>query len=74
MSKADHQIAPILVGAEQAAGLLSVSKRHFLSLDSGGKIPASLKLGARRVWSVQTLRAWVEQGCPHRDTMISEGN
>ena len=56
----------LLVGAAEAAELCGVSKRHWLSLDSAGKIPLSVKLGSRRLWSVDSLRQWVQQGCKPR--------
>lgn len=63
------QLEPVLLGAEDAAALLSISKRHFLSLDSSGRIPASIKLGKRRLWSVETLKEWVRSDCPARDAV-----
>ncbi len=57
----------ILVSAEKAARLLDISKRHFLSLESSGQVgPVAVKLGARRLYSVDELRAWAAAKCPTR--------
>jgi len=58
---------PLLVDGEAAARLLGISVRHLLSLDSGGRIPQPVRLGRRRLWVVEELRAWARAGCPARD-------
>ena len=58
----------ILVDSETAAGMLSISKRHFLAQENSGKIgPMGVKLGARKLFCVSELQAWAAAGCPSRE-------
>ncbi|MEX2671909.1 MAG: hypothetical protein WD294_07355 [Phycisphaeraceae bacterium] len=60
-------VHPVLLGAESAASMLSLSRRYFLTADASGRIgPRSIKIGRRRLWSVDELRTWAAAGCPHR--------
>ena len=58
---------PILVDTVAAAGLLSISPRHLISLDNSGRLgPMPIKLGARKLFAVEDLKNWVAAGCPAR--------
>jgi len=60
--------APLLVDARDAARLLGIGRTLFLQLDNSGRLgPLGLKLGKRRLWSVEELRAWVQAGAPRRE-------
>lgn len=62
----------LLVDAAAAAELLSVSKRHFLSLDATGRLgPMKVRLGNRALWGVRELQAWTDAACPARDKWLS---
>jgi len=61
------QAAPLLVDAVEAARLCGVSRAHWLSLGSSGRIPAPLNLGRRTLWRVIDIERWVAAGCPSRD-------
>lgn len=63
-------------GAATAPGLLGdletvrsvifgnrISGRHILRLADSGKLPWGLKLGGRRLWNLDELRTWVNEGC-----------
>lgn len=44
------------------------SVRHIQRMNSAGHLPKPLKLGARVVWSLDELRAWIAAGAPDRAT------
>jgi hypothetical protein len=58
---------PLLVAAPAAARLCGMSASGWRKLDAQGLVPRSLRIGRRRLWSVETLRSWRDLGCPHRD-------
>jgi len=58
---------PLLVDAVGAAKLLSISPEYLWQLDRDGKIPLPIKLGRRKLWSVEELKQWVDDGCLRRD-------
>lgn len=58
----------LLVGTDEAARLLSMSRRSFERIDSNGKLgPLPVRiLGGRPLWGVEELQTWVRAGCPTR--------
>jgi len=58
---------PLLVDSTNAARLCGVCRRYFLQLDAQGRIPAPVRLGKRKLWSVQALQKWAAEGCPQRN-------
>lgn len=59
---------PLLADAKTASRLLGIGRTLFLQMDNSGRLgPMSLKLGKRRLWSVEELRAWVQAGAPRRE-------
>ncbi len=60
-------VEPLAVGADDAAALIGIGKSLWHELDSSGRIPAPVKLGARCVWPVGELRAWLSAGAPARE-------
>lgn len=60
-------VAPLALGAADAARTVGVSRRHWLALCDSGRAPAGIRLGRRRIWSADELRRWVEHGCPPAD-------
>jgi excisionase family DNA binding protein len=56
----------LAIPAEEAAKLLGISKRHFASLNSQGRVPRPINLGRSVRWSVEELRAWLAAGAPER--------
>jgi len=60
-------LEPFAVSAPDAAKLCGVGKTLWHELDSTARIPAPIKLGARCVWVVDELRAWLHAGAPPRD-------
>lgn len=60
--------APLLVGAKQLHPRLSVGLRTLRSMDAAGKLPKPLRLGGKVLWNVAEIEAWIEAGCPDRET------
>lgn len=59
--------APLLVDAEEAARLLSISRSTWYALVTSGRAPRGVRLGRCRRWSADDLRRWIEAGCPSRN-------
>ena len=49
---------PIMIGQREAARVLGLSERTLSKLIADGDIP-SIRLGGRRLFSVEALKAWV---------------
>jgi predicted DNA-binding transcriptional regulator AlpA len=60
-------VEPLMVDAGQAAALCGFHRATWYRLQSAGKTPAPVKLGARRLFRVEDLRLWVSLGCPPRE-------
>ena len=61
------QIEPLLVDQMTAARMLGLGKTLFYELLATGQIPPGVKLGRRRLWSVDELKAWARANCPSRE-------
>jgi predicted DNA-binding transcriptional regulator AlpA len=58
---------PLLIGAEEAARMLGICRSSFLAADKTGEIgPQSVRIGGRRLWVLDELKAWALAGCPAR--------
>ena len=54
----------LLVDDDDAAACLGISRAHFLAMVRAGRVDVTVvRLGRRRLYSVPSLRAWVEGGC-----------
>jgi len=60
-------IEPLLVDASAAARLCGISRTCWYTLISQGRVPPSIRLGRRRLWLVENLRAWLRAGAPPRE-------
>lgn len=58
--------APLAVSREPAAVLCGLSPRSWTRYDAQGLVPAALRIGGRRVWSVAELSNWIAAGAPPR--------
>ena len=56
--------APLAVDAATAARMCGISPAHWHTLLAGGRAPAGLRLGRRRLWAVSELSAWISAGAP----------
>ncbi len=70
--KAADQVQPLLVDVKAIARMLSTSVRSVWRLKSGGKFPRSVRVGRSVRWDVETIRRWIDLGCPDRDTFESQ--
>ncbi len=56
--------APLLIAAEEVAGMLDISTRTLWRLVSARRIVAPLKIGGSTRWRRAEIEAWVAAGCP----------
>lgn len=65
---------PILIDANEAAELLSISRATFLRLDRSGRLgPPSVRLGRLVRWNRAQIEQWAAAGCPPRSRWRSHG-
>src|SRR5438309_352212 len=57
-------IAPMQVDIGGASKLTGFSRRMIDKMLSSGRFPRPHKPAGKRMWFVESLRAWVEAGCP----------
>ena len=62
------QVQPLLVDVKALARMLSTSVRSVWRMNSGGKVPRSVRVGRSVRWNVATIREWIDLGCPDRAT------
>ncbi|MBW8017740.1 MAG: helix-turn-helix domain-containing protein [Planctomycetes bacterium] len=53
------QVDPLLVNADAACEMLSISRSFFYEQISSKRIPAPIKLNRKSLWSVESLKEWV---------------
>lgn len=70
--KAANHVEPLLVDVKALAWMCSTSVRSVWRLKSGGKLPRSVRVGGSVRWDVETIRKWIELGCPDRDTFEAQ--
>lgn len=66
-------VEPLCVDARDLAVLLGISPRHVRAMKARGALPEALRIGRRRLWRVEEIRAWVTAGMPPRDRWQWEG-
>jgi predicted DNA-binding transcriptional regulator AlpA len=59
-------IGPLALSAEGLRQRLDVSLRHIRRMDSAGKLPKPIRLGASVRWPVAEIEAWLAAGAPDR--------
>lgn len=60
------KLPPLAVDAKGVAKLLTVGLRTVRTWDAAGKLPKPVRIGAKVLWSVAELKAWLAAGCPER--------
>jgi excisionase family DNA binding protein len=55
----------LLIASKEAAKLLKVSERTLWRMHTTGEMPPPIRIGRAVRWSLETLKKWVEEGCPH---------
>lgn len=61
----------LALSATELAYKLGVSLRHIRRMDSSGKLPRPIKLGASVRWPVAEIEQWLAAGAPVRRTWQS---
>lgn len=61
-------VEPVLVHVKSLARMLSMSVRTVWRMNSCGKLPRCIRVGRSVRWNVETIRDWLDQGCPDRET------
>ena len=64
--KSTGQVEPLLVAVKALARMLSTSVRSAWRMKAGGKLPCSVRIGHSVRWNVETIREWIDLGCPDR--------
>ncbi|MEK6677628.1 MAG: helix-turn-helix domain-containing protein [Planctomycetota bacterium] len=58
----------IAVDAKRLAKMLGVSLRHIRRMDSVGKLPRAVRIGAAKRYLRGEIEAWLHAGAPDRAT------
>ena len=61
-------VEPLLLSARDLAAILRFGLRTIRSMDAAGKLPAPIRIGGSVRWRLDELRAWLDAGCPDRET------
>ena len=69
--KAQPSSTRLLLRAEDAAALCSISVRTWRTRDAAGHIPSPIHIGRSAFWRLEELRAWIDAGCPRRDVWLA---
>jgi predicted DNA-binding transcriptional regulator AlpA len=56
----------LLLGADEAADLVGVSRSEFYRLDTTGQVPSPVRFGKVKRWVRSILKRWADAGCPAR--------
>ena len=62
--RAGASLAPLLITAEEVAGMLDISTRALWRLVSARKIVLPVKFGGNTRWRRADVEGWVASGCP----------
>ena len=62
----EKTVAPLLLTAEQARTLCSLSKSAWYKALANGKIPSAVRIGGALRWRRDELLDWIAAGCPPR--------
>lgn len=58
----------LTVSAKELAIMLGVSVRQIWRLNAAGMLPRAVSLGGSRKWLRKEIEAFLEAGCPDRET------
>ena len=62
----------LALSADGLAQMLGVSLRHIRRMDSAGKLPKPIRLGASVRWPISEIESWLEAGAPDRRTWLKQ--
>ncbi len=66
MKATTANVTPLVADAKGLSAMGFGSTRHVQRMDSAGKLPKAIRLGNRKVWSLEELRVWIAAGAPPR--------
>ena len=66
--QANQVVQPLAIQAREVGRMLGVSLRQVWRLNSAGKLPKPVRLGGSVRWRRDEIIAFVEAGCPDRQT------
>ena len=69
---ASHENALLLLAASDAAQRCNCSVRIWRTRDRSGLTPPPIRIGRSLYWRPEELTAWVEAGCPDRETWLAQ--
>jgi predicted DNA-binding transcriptional regulator AlpA len=55
---------PMLITADEFAGLMQISTRTLWRLRSAGLVPDPVRVGGAVRWSRERVTEWIAAGCP----------
>ena len=58
----------LALSASDLAKRLGVSLRHIRRMDSSGRLPKPIRLGASIRWPISEIESWLQAGAPDRRT------
>ncbi|MAT38731.1 MAG: hypothetical protein CL946_03925 [Ectothiorhodospiraceae bacterium] len=64
-------LKPATLDTAELAKMLGVSERHIANMDVQELLPAPVRLGRLKRWTVANVEAWLAAGCPDRKTFDS---
>ncbi len=60
---------PLLLTARDLARMIKISEREVWRMRDCGKLPAPIEFGPKMIrWSKEEINAWIEAGCPKRQS------
>jgi excisionase family DNA binding protein len=76
MNTKTHDTTPATLSAAEAAKMLNISESHFHDMRREGLLgPEPVRLGRSVRWRRAELDAWLNAGCPNRQTwQVSRGD
>jgi predicted DNA-binding transcriptional regulator AlpA len=60
--------APLVYSRQELAAVLGLGLATVDRMDSAGKLPKPVRLGARKVWARAEIAEWLQAGAPDRRT------
>ena len=57
-------LEPLLITAEEFAGLAEISVRTLWRMGSAGQIPQPVRFGRTVRWRLAEVKSWIADGCP----------
>lgn len=56
--------AGLLIDSKEVSKLLKLSPRTVWAMQNDGRMPPPIRIGSAVRWNYETLKNWIDQGCP----------